>query len=253
MKNPSLSSKIILGLLLGVAAGLVFGEHIAWTAIGGDIFVGLLQMTVLPYIMFSLIVNIGRLSMKTGRIIIKNGLLFLCLLLGIGLVGLFLLPFAFPKWESGQFYSSDFIQSPQAFDFVKLYIPANPFESLSNNVVPAVVLFSIFIGIGLMRVPGREDLLKPLNVLSKSLNQVNKMIIKLTPIGVFFIAAGVTATIRISELSKLQGYLMLYTAAVILLTFIILPYVISVFTPISPRTVFRARLADWISLSETPL
>ena len=220
MKNLSLSSKVLLGVFTGIFVGLFFGEDVAWMSIPGDIFIGLLQMTVLPYIMFTLIVNIGRLTLDTGKRLIRFGLIFLGLLLSIGLIYLVILPLSFPIREGGNFYSADFIQPVQAFDFVKLYIPANVFESLSSNVVPAVVLFSIFIGLGVMKIPGKEALLKPMEILTDGLNQVNKMIIKITPIGVFFIAAGVVSSLSWSDLSRLQGYLLVYLLAVILMTFV---------------------------------
>lgn len=247
----SLSSKVLLGLLAGIATGLFFGEDVAWLGILGDIFIGLLQMTVLPYIMFSLIVNIGRLSMETGKKIIRFGLVFLFLLLGIGLLYLVILPMSFPARESGNFYSSDFVQPSIPFDFVKLYIPANPFESMSDNVVPAVVLFSIFIGLGVMKLPNKESLLKPLDVLTEGLNQVNKMIIKITPVGVFSIGAGVVSTLSWSDLSRLQGYLLVYLLAIVLFTFIILPYIISVFTPYSSRTIFKITRSTLITIFAT--
>ncbi len=208
-------------------------------------------MTVLPYIMFSLIVNIGRLSMDNGKKIIRYGLIFLFLLLNIGLIYLIILPLSFPAWTSGNFYSTDFIQPSVPFDFVKLYIPANPFESMSDNVVPAVVLFSIFIGLGVMKLPNKEALLKPIDVLTDGLNQVNKMIVKITPIGVFSIGAGVVSTLSWSDLSRLQGYLLVYLLAVILITFLVLPYLISIFTPYSSKTIFKITRSTLITIFAT--
>ena len=251
MKNISLSTQVLLGVLLGVLTGLFFGEEVAWLGIIGDVFIGLLQMTVLPYIMFSLIVNIGRLSLENGKKIIKYGLIFLFLLLMIGLLYLIVLPLSFPAWTSGNFYSTDFVQPNVPFDFVKLYIPANPFESMSDNVVPAVVLFSIFIGLGVMKLPNKEALLKPLDVLTDGLNQVNKMIVKITPIGVFSIAAGVVSTLSWSDLSRLQGYLLVYLLAVILITFLVLPYLISIFTPYSSKTIFKITRSTLITIFAT--
>jgi len=251
MKNLSLSTKVLLGVFLGIITGLFFGEKVAWLSIIGDIFIGLLQMTVLPYIMFSLIVNIGRLSLETGKKIIRYGLIFLFLLLSIGLLYLVILPLSFPNWVSGNFYSSDFVQPNIPFDFVKLYIPANPFESMSDNVVPAVVLFSIFIGLGVMKLPQKESLLKPLDVLTDGLNQVNKMIIKITPVGVFSIAAGVVSTLSWSDLSRLQGYLLVYLLAAILFTFIVLPYLISILTPYSSKTIFKITRSTLITIFAT--
>jgi Na+/H+-dicarboxylate symporter len=251
MKKLSLSTRTLIGVFSGIALGIFFGEHVAWLSVAGDVFIGLLQMTVLPYIMISLIVNIGRLSMDTAKRLIKYGALFLLMLLGIGLISLFLLPFAFPEWGSGSFYSSDFVQETTKFDFVKLYVPANPFESMSNNVVPAVVLFSIFIGLGVMKLPNKEVLLKPLDVMNTALNQVNKMIVRITPIGVFSIAAGVVSELSWNDLSRLQAYLFIYLAAVILLTFIVLPYLISIFTPYSPKTVFKLTRTTLITIFAT--
>jgi len=251
MKKLSLSTKVLLGVISGVLLGLLFGEEVGWLSIPGDIFIGLLQMTVLPYIMFSLIVNIGRLSMETGKKIIKYGLIFLFLLISLGIFYLMILPLAFPEWGSGSFYSSDFVQQSEPFDFVKLYVPANPFESLSNNIVPAVVLFSIFIGLGVMKLPNKEALLKPLDVLTDGLNQVNKMIVKITPIGVFSIAAGVVSKLSWSDLSRLQGYLLIYLLAVILVTFLVLPYVIAIFTPYSTKTIFKITRSTLITIFAT--
>ncbi len=251
MKKLSLSTKVLIGVFAGIIVGLFFGEHVGWLSIVGDVFIGLLQMTVLPYIMISLIVNIGRLKIDEAKRLIKYALIFLTMLLGIGLVGLFVLPLAFPEWGSGSFYSSDFVQNSVHFDFVKLYIPSNPFASMSNNVVPAVVLFSIFLGLGLMKLPNKEVLLQPLDIMNTALNQVNKMIVKITPLGVFGIAGGIVSKLSWPDLNRLQGYLLVYFFAVILLTFIVLPYVISIFTPYSPKTVFKFTRSTLITIFAT--
>jgi len=251
MKKISLSTRVLIGVFTGIIFGLFLGERVGWFSVIGDIFIGLLQMTVLPYIMFSLMVNIGRLSLDTGKKLIKSSLIFLIMLISIGLIFLAILPLAFPDWGSGSFYSSDFIQQQIPFNFVKLYIPANPFASLSNNIVPAVVLFSIFVGLGLMKLPNKEALLKPLDVMIAGLNQINKMIVRITPIGVFSIATGVVSKLSWSDLSRLQGYLLVYLVAVIILTFIVLPYLISIFTPYSAKTVFKITRSTLITIFAT--
>ena len=58
----SVSSQVVLALLLGVVVGLFFGERIAFLQIIGKAFILLLQMTVLPYIVLSLITGLGNLT-----------------------------------------------------------------------------------------------------------------------------------------------------------------------------------------------
>ena len=63
-KRLSLSTQVLIGLALGVASGVFFGELLAFLGVIGDAFILLLQMTVLPYVMVSLIVGLGRLTQR---------------------------------------------------------------------------------------------------------------------------------------------------------------------------------------------
>ena len=78
----------------------------------------------------------------------------------VGLALAFLFPLAFPELKAATFFSTTIIQKHEPFDFLALYIPANPFHSLANNVVPAVVLFSMIMGIALIGIPQRKGLLR---------------------------------------------------------------------------------------------
>ncbi|MBW2233096.1 MAG: cation:dicarboxylase symporter family transporter, partial [Deltaproteobacteria bacterium] len=57
----SLSAQILVAMLLGLAAGLFFGELVESIKIVGDGFILLLQMTVLPYVSVSLVSGLGSL------------------------------------------------------------------------------------------------------------------------------------------------------------------------------------------------
>ena len=58
----------IAGLLGGIACGLIFGEYCARLSLIGDAFIGLLRMTVLPYIVVALIANLGAGGRYTCRL-----------------------------------------------------------------------------------------------------------------------------------------------------------------------------------------
>ena len=98
LSTQSLSIKILIGLFLGVLTGLFLGEYAGKLEIVGDAFIGLLQMTVLPYIILTLIVNIGRLSLDEGRKLIGRAIKVLLILLTLGFFTMIVFSFAFPKW-----------------------------------------------------------------------------------------------------------------------------------------------------------
>lgn len=227
----SFTLKIVVGLVLGVLAGLFLGEIAAPFTVAGEAFIGLLQMTVLPYIVVSLMSNIGGISWAERRGLLKAGIVVLFLTLLLGVAVLAIVPMAFPPWDAASFFSLSLIEDPKALDFVALYIPSNPFESLANNVVPAAVLFSILLGVGLSAIPGKEGLLKALDVTADALNVINKLVIKLTPYGVFAIAAGTAGTILWDEVEKLQAYLVTYTVLALVMSFIVLPLLVTAVTP----------------------
>ena len=45
----SLAGQVMLGLVLGAACGVFFGEMAGWLNVVGKIFIKLLQITVIPY------------------------------------------------------------------------------------------------------------------------------------------------------------------------------------------------------------
>jgi Na+/H+-dicarboxylate symporter len=111
---------------------------------------------------------------------------------GLWLVALscaFLVPLTFPQVQNAWFFSSSLVERPPAFDFIGLYIPANPFNSLANNVVPAVVIFSIVLGIAVAGVAHRERLIEVLQVTRDAISAATRFVTRLTPFGLFAIAA----------------------------------------------------------------
>ena len=136
----SLSTATVLSLVLGVALGLFLGDYARPLKLVGDGFIRLLQMAIIPYIVISLIANIGGLSPTQATSLAgRTGLLLLCFWV-LGLVLVFLAPLSFPTLESASFFSTSLVTQSERIDFLGLYIPANPVRSMVDNVIPAVVL-----------------------------------------------------------------------------------------------------------------
>ncbi len=235
----ALSTWIAFGLLSGIACGLFFGEFCAPLKLIGDAFVGLLRMTVLPYIAVSLIANLGRLTFAETRRLAWIGGVTLTVLWLSALVTVFFLPVAFPDWNSGSFFSTALIEQPVETNLLAYFIPANIFEALSANQVPAIVVFCIASGLALATIKDRGQLISQLDVLARVLLQVSMFITRLAPLGIFAIAASTAGTVSLSEVVLLQTYLLTYTIGAIFLGFIVLPMLVTLTTPLTYRQVFR--------------
>ena len=233
----SLSTQIAIALAAGAALGLLFGERTAVLDIVADGYIKLLQMTVLPFVTVSIIAGLGALDpAMAGTILKRVGLIILLLwLLTLGLV--FLFPLMFPPHESASFFSTALVQERESFDFLGLYIPANPFNSLANTIVPAVVLFSIIVGVALMRVPDKARLLDVLVVVERTVSNATRFVISLAPYGVFAIAAVVAGTLSLSELRRLEVYLLSYIVVSLFAALWLMPGLVAALTPVPYRAI----------------
>jgi len=227
--------RVILALLFGIFAGVFVGEPAGELEIIGNAYIRLLQMTVLPYILVSIIGGLGRLDNNTATSIgIRAVKIILIMWLAVMLT-LILLPLAYPDWVSSGYFSSSLVAEAVKFDFLRLYIPSNVFSSLANTIVPAVVLFSLLMGIALINVKDKEALLAVTNNVADSLMRVASFVAKLAPLGIFAIAASAAGTLQPEELGRLQVFLWVYLTAAFLLGFVLLPLIVHWATPFSYR------------------
>ena len=144
----SLSAQILLGLGLGVVVGLFFGEGASVLQPLADVYIRLMQMTVLPYLVLALVIGFGQLDRDTARRLALRGGGLLVIIWGLTCLVIFAMPLTFPEYESASFFSHALVEPTRSFDIAELYFTANPFHSLANAVIPAIVLFSSMIGIG---------------------------------------------------------------------------------------------------------
>ncbi|QBG35612.1 cation:dicarboxylate symporter family transporter [Litorilituus sediminis] len=236
-KKLSPFQRVIIALLLGIATGIFVGEPAGELEVIGNVYIRLLQMTVLPYVLVSIIGGLGRLDsdmaasigVRAVKVILIMWLSVMCTLL--------LLPLAYPNWQTGGFFSTSMVAEPAAFNFIKLYIPSNIFASLSETIVPAVVLFSLLMGIALINVKNKETLLTLTTNVGDSLMKVASYVAKLAPLGIFAISASAAGTLEVEELGRLQIFLWVYIIAAALLTFVFLPLLIHWATPLSYKEV----------------
>ncbi len=235
----SLSSWILVGAALGLACGLFFGEYAAVLSVIGDAFVRLLQMTVLPYIAIAIIANLGKLSPEIGRRFGFYACGFLLISAVVTLASIVLLPLCLPARETASFFSSSILADSAGIDFVQLFIPSNPFYSLANNIVPAVVLFCIAIGVAIMTLETKKPVLEQLDFLTKALARVNHYLVKTTPIGVFAIVASIAGTMRLDELAHMKAYVVLNLVASLVLGYGVLMTLLATLTPFSYRELFK--------------
>ena len=92
----TLPQRILLGAILGIATGVVFGERAAVLQPIGDAYGAMLQIAVYPYLLCSLMYGLGRLTPVTALRLLRAGWLPFLFLWCLTLASLWILAHAIP-------------------------------------------------------------------------------------------------------------------------------------------------------------
>ena len=196
--------RILLGLILGAIAGLVFGPGIVWVSPFGDIFVRLLKMIVMPVVMFTLIVGAASIHPRpvgAGRRESAGDLHVYHRVCGGARTC------SGQHLQSGQRLASwsgqpgafgKELEQPSLLDTLISVVPKNPFSAFSSGEILPTIFFCIMFGIGLafLRESGEERIREAANVVFKFFEgcgeimyKVVHWILQYAPIGVFALIA----------------------------------------------------------------
>jgi Na+/H+-dicarboxylate symporter len=218
MKKLALHWKILFGMLLGIAAGVIFSQFdggktfiINWIKPIGTIFIKLLKLIAIPLIIASLIKGISDLKdiAKFSKIGLKTIVIYIIttiIAITIGLVFVNViqpgssisaetvaqLSEAYNADAGKRIASAESQKSSGPLKFIEDMVPDNIFSAASNNRnMLQVIFFVILFGISLLMV--NETQRKPLKDFFDSLNEVIMKMIDLimltAPYAVFALLA----------------------------------------------------------------
>ncbi|WP_439442781.1 L-cystine transporter [Listeria aquatica] len=272
-RHVSFSKRVLLALAVGIVAGFIlqwiYGmgssvtkETTDWLGIVGGGYVKLLQMIAIPLIFISIIAAFTRLELKTN--IAKIGIWIIGTLLvtaaiaaviGIGAALLFHLNADHISQGSVELSRAKELQgslkemgdATLPSRILELF-PANPFLDLTGaraTSTIAVVIFSVIIGIaflGVQRKQPKEAALfaRGVDTIYAIVLRIVRLILRLTPYGVFAIMTNTVATSDATAILKLGNFVLASYAALIVM-FIIHLLIVS-FTGISPLTYVKKTL-----------
>jgi Na+/H+-dicarboxylate symporter/ABC-type amino acid transport substrate-binding protein len=242
VKRPTLSFavQIFASIIAGIICGLFFGERAQILAPLGDIFIKLIQVTIIPSIVIFIITGIGSINQADAKEFLKKVALIMLLIWFLGLLVFFLMQFVFPIVPSNSFFSTTQLSKPDKIDLINLFIPSNPFNSLSEGIIPAIVLFCLLLGFSLIGDEKNKPFVDLLKGLSSALSRITRMIIKTTPLGIFAITAKTAGTITLTQLLQTQVFFVSIVVLSCILVLLALPLLVYCLTPFGYREILSA-------------
>ena len=237
----SLAKKVLAGLCLGVVFGLllhvVYGtgstvlqESVQWFNLVGKGYVKLLQMVVMPLVFVSILGaviklhdagSLGKISfISIGTLLVTTAI---AAFVGVMVTNAFGLTAAglvqgAQETERLNAIQTDYVgqvTNLQVPDLFLSFIPTNPFAELTGahpTSIISVVIFAVFLGIAglnLIKVDAEkgQKLLAAIEIMQAWVMKLVRLIMTLTPYGVFALMTNIVANSKLADILNLGGFL----------------------------------------------
>lgn len=211
MKKISLTKMIILGLILGMIAGVVINNmaaaetaksYAADISIFTTIFLRMVKMIIAPLVISTLVVGIAKMGdAKTlGRIFSKTFFLFICaslvsIALGLVIVNIFQpgVGINFVPHDVGAVAAVK--SEPFTLKvFISHAVPTSIVDAMARNEILQIVVFSIFLGCSLAAIGEKADpIVKVLDSLVHVMLKLTGYVMLFAPLTVFAAISGLIA------------------------------------------------------------
>ncbi len=262
LKSPSV--RVLLGLALGLVAGAglaaIAGAEAdsllsAVEALGG-LWLNALRMTVVPLIFAVLVSGIAQVAdaAATGRLALRAILWFAGLLTVSALVALAVAQGLLNVWplsaegaaalRPGASQLSGLAASaPDFATWLKSLAPANPIRAAADDAILPLVVFAVFTGIALTRLPeGRgRVLLEVIQALGEAMIMIVRWVLLAAPIGVFALGLGLGARAGVGAAGALGQYVVIASAVGAVIA--VLAYLLAIFVGRVPPAVWARATA----------
>ncbi|OGN66027.1 MAG: sodium:dicarboxylate symporter [Chlamydiae bacterium RIFCSPLOWO2_01_FULL_28_7] len=217
--------KILIGLLLGVSVGLIFGEKAQAFQIFGEIFIRLLTMLVLLIIFTSVIVGICHINnpQKLSRIGFKTITFYIVTTMIAIIIGIIVVKIIKPG--DGLSIVNVNLQANHALtlkDLILSLVPSNPFKAFADGNILQVIIFSILFAVAIIFSKEKgKPILKLLESVGAVMHKLTHFVMLLAPYGVFALMASTIGKIGMKALVPLMKFLLCNYIACFIQLFIV--------------------------------
>ena len=261
-----LHNKILIGLGLGVALGLVANLFaIGWLADGlaalepiGDAFIRLITMVVVPLVAASLLIGTASLGdlRKLGRIGGKTLAFYMATTAIAVVIGLVLSNLVLPgsridpttRDTLSAAYADEAAEKmelaaakPSVTETLLEMIPRNPIEAAAEMDLLPLIVFTILFGAAITQVPkrGRDAVLAVAEGVNDGVMVLIDWIMKIAPYAVFALIAAVVSRFGLDLLASLLLYALTVVAGLLLHAFGTYGLILRFLVKINPITFFK--------------
>jgi Na+/H+-dicarboxylate symporter len=236
MLHIAIAAGLILGLVVGLAAAATGNAFLTSIAVGsapfGTIFMSAIRMVVIPLIAVVIFSSIARLGdpRKLGRIGGMTIAFYWLSLIPAIAIGMAVTRFGLQFASDIDMPAADAASVPELptfIDFIISLVPSNPFAAASEGAILPLIVFTALVAAaaGTLAPERRDRLVDIADDVGAALIKLVMWILYTAPVGVFGLAAPVTARLGWDLVQSLGIFIVcVFVGLLIFLVCVILPF-----------------------------
>ncbi len=251
-------------ILIGMGTGLLLGAFLQWLSLpddhfistyftfglidaGGDLFITLLKMMVVPLVLVSLTCGaaslgatgkVGRLGGKTIGLYLITTAAAVTLALSLALI----INPGLSASDQGVAEATGFVanEAPSIKDTLVNIIPSNPITAMAEGKMLQVIAFAVLLGLAMSKTgEAGARVLAVFNDLNSIIMKLVTMLIQLAPYGVFCLMVTLGVTVGLNEITKLLAYFLTVVLALLLHMTLVYPALLRFLAGLNPITYLK--------------
>jgi len=201
----ALWKRILLALVLGVIAGMIWGPGAASISWLGDLFVRLIRMVVVPLVFVTLVSGVVAMGdpAKLGSLGTKTLAIYMVTTLAAIVIGLILAAALQPGVgvDLSAAAPTAVQEAIPLSERLLSIVPSNPIAALAEGNILAIIFFALLVGVSLLTIGEKgKPVAELMDSSSEMMLRITHWVMEVAPFGVFALIAAVAGTQGVAAL-----------------------------------------------------
>ena len=213
----SLTTQILIATVAGIVFGSLVGPWAANLAFIGNIFLRLIQMSVVLLVMTAVAgavgsgdgQDVGKMGFHTFKWII----IFTIISAGLGVIlSMVMKPGVGIDISQAAGVAKQSVKSASLQDTILNFVPTNVVQSMAEGAMVPCIVFALFFGVAMgsyARQSGNRTVVDWINGINGTITAIIKIVMKVAPIGIFCLLANVAGSTGFKVIIPMLKFLLL--------------------------------------------
>ena len=213
----SLTTQILIATVAGIVFGSLVGPWAANLAFIGNIFLRLIQMSVVLLVMTAVA---GAVGSRDGQDVGKMGfhtfkwiIIFTIISAGLGVIlSMVMKPGVGIDISQAAGVAKQSVKSASLQDTILNFVPTNVVQSMAEGAMVPCIVFALFFGVAMgsyARQSGNRTVVDWINGINGTITAIIKIVMKVAPIGIFCLLANVAGSTGFKVIIPMLKFLLL--------------------------------------------